>query len=99
MLGVDALSDEDQAPDQKKSVSPSVKRHARGSVSSSPGRALPMKCSLVRVGTHPSDAQEQKKSVSPSVKRHAGRSVSSSPARALPMKCSVVRVGKNPSDA
>src|SRR5439155_16525719 len=53
MLLVDRLRDEDQAPHQKKSVSPSVNRHARRSVWSSPARAFPMKCSVVRVGKKP----------------------------------------------
>src|SRR5207247_3658523 len=56
MLRIDALREEDQPLHQKKSVSPSVKRQARGSVSSSPASALPMKWSVVRVGKKPREA-------------------------------------------
>src|SRR6266550_1559939 len=52
---IDALRQEDEPPHQKKSVSPSVTRHARGSVSSLPASAFPMKCSVRGVGTKPQD--------------------------------------------
>ena len=49
---VDALRDEDE-PSQKKSVSPSVKRHASGARFKVPASSKPMKLSERVVGTKP----------------------------------------------
>src|SRR5207302_8576481 len=53
MIGIDALRTEDESPHQKKSVSPRVKRQARGSGASLPASGLPMKWRDIGVGTKP----------------------------------------------